>query len=292
MPRYKVSDTKGFQWGWLTSHCELPEQSAKALGAGLDIAVLGSNLAELELLAGMSSAYSAGVRKLLYLYFNVPTAEDKEKVDETVGAVMALLKTTREGLEKEKGELDIRQNEADTSAVLNGYVRAPLIGARGPIHINFKKVMVQDLRLGGVYWSGLIVHEATHRYAKTGDLVNEVRVNQERTDGYLGGDRVNTLAKFEQYRGGGDSETLARGKAVSPKANHITTAQHLTNADSFTWLFISMLQGRPDTLSIARRFGGIYADLRAAFGKFAEVQAAAISADELAIPGMVTIDEI
>lgn len=175
MPRDKVSDSKGLQWGCLASHCKLPEQSAKALGAGLDIAVRGLNVIELELLAGM---------------------------------------------------------------------------------------------------------------------VNEVRVNQDRKDGYLGGDRANTLAKFEQYRAADDSAAVARGKAVAPKANHITTAQHLTNADSFAWLFISMLQGRPDTLSIARRFGGIYANLRAACRKFAEVQAAAITPRELAVAGMVTIDEI
>src|SRR5690606_28933273 len=115
---------------------------------------------------------------------------------------------------------------------------------------------------------------------------------QDRKDGYLSGDRSNTLAKFDQYRTAGDSEKVARSKAVCPKANHITTAQHLTNADSFAWLFISMLQARPDTLSIARRFGGVYGDMRTACGKFAEVQKAVIGADEFAIAGVVTIDEL
>ena len=290
--RYQISDSKGLKWGWLVSHCDLPDHSAAALGAGLDIAIHGMNLVEAELLAGMSTAHRDGVRKLLYLYFNVPFEASKADVDETVAAIMAVYKTTRTGLEGEKGNAEYHNNADGMSQTLNGYVQIPLVGAAGPIHLNFPKIMVQDMRLGGIYWSGLLVHEATHRFVQTTDLANEVKVGDKKLDGYLAGDRINTLAKFKQYRALDDAQT-ARGKAVCPKANHISTAQHLKNADSFAWFYIAMLQARDeDTLTIAKRFSGIYNDLKTACTAFEAVQRKVVSPAELGIPGMVAIDTI
>ena len=292
MAKYSITDSKGVSWGSLVSHCDLPNHSAAALGAGLDIAIHGMNLVEAELLAGMSTAYRDGVRKLLYLYFDVPFEASKEQVDETVAKIMAVYKATRGGLEDEKGKAEFRNNEEGRPAVLNGYVIISLGGKAGPIHLNFPKIMVHDMRLGGIYWSGLLVHEATHRFVKTTDLADEVKLDNRRVDGYLGGDRLNTLAKFKEHRALGDAKS-ARTKVIGPKANYITTAQHLKNADSFTWFYIAMLQGRgDDTLTIAKRFSGIYNDLRTACTAFASVQAQVVSPEELAIDGMVTIDAI
>lgn len=288
-----MADATGSLWGWLISHQTLPNQSADLVGASLDIVVHGTNLVEMELLSGMATSYSNALRKLLFLYFAVPLNAPKGAVDEVVGAIRGVFTATREGLEHEKGKMEIHNNAPGTGPALNGYVeRNRLTGTMGPIHLNLEKIMAADLRSGGIYWSGLILHEATHRFVKTTDLIGEVKVRPDTSDGYLAGDRRNTLAKFEEFLKQGNDPPNARQKVVGKKGNYITTTQHLENADSFTWLYLSMLQGRTNgTLSTAIRFSGLHHSMQRCCEKFGQAQRAAINVEELAVDGMVTIDQ-
>jgi hypothetical protein len=66
------------------------------LGAGLDISIYGLELIETQLLAEMVGTLST-VRKLLYLYFNLPIGARKSEADEVVAEVLSVLRTTRTG---------------------------------------------------------------------------------------------------------------------------------------------------------------------------------------------------
>ena len=73
----------------------------------------------------------------------------------------------------------------------------------------------------------------------------------------------------------------------------IPDSKGLKNADSFAWFFIAMLQGRDDdTLTIAKRFSGVYNDLTAGCTAFEAVQRKVVSQAERAIDGMVKIDAL
>ncbi|RKH65188.1 hypothetical protein [Corallococcus llansteffanensis] len=283
MPTYQVPNSKGEKWGLLKSHMGLPASSPKALGAGLDLAVAGLQLIENQLLIDLGLAFHADVRKALYLYFNIPLQGSKALLESTVGEIINVLRTTRKGLEDEFGKLEIVQNEDGRSPTLNGYViRNALTGAVGPIHINFPKIMGMqaDLGFGGAYWAGLLVHEATHRYAATTDLVGKVRrQGQDNTDGYLSGSiRGNTIAQFTADLEDRAADA-ARRRVAGDKIDHITTAQHLTNADSYTWFFIAMLQAYDTTLPISKKFNGIYRDFQSAAARFVQVQRETLAAD-------------
>ena len=152
--------------------------------------------------------------------------------------------------------------------------------------------MGPDLYAGGIYWTRLIVHEATHRYAGTGDLVNEVKLNsKDSTDGYLGGDQNNTVAKFNEYVQTGKTPDDAREKTVCPKISKISIVQHLTNADSYAFFFSSMLQAYRDKMDLGIKFKGLYGDLSTAAVAFAEAQKKAVHPEMLEVEGVVRVDK-
>ncbi len=276
MPSYQIADRNGLKWGMLTSHIALDANAPALLGAALDVSVIGMNLVELELLACASTSYTDAVRTALYMYFGVPLTATKSQADEVALAVKSNFATTRQGLEDAKGETDIRQNEDGTGDSLNGYVRATnLWGGRGPIHINFPRLLRGNLQQGAICWSALVVHEATHKYIATTDLIGKVKVGNVKKDGYLGGDFTNCVAKFDEYKDGRDNPT-ARRMVVGEKANVITTEQHLTNADSYGWFFTAMLQGDEATLTRARRFTAVLADMKKAVAEFEKAQRKAL----------------
>lgn len=293
MPKYPIPNAKSKMWGWLETNIELPAGSDKVLGAGLDIAIHGLRLIENQLLSEMVGTRPV-VQNLLYLYFNLPLKSPKKKSDEVVAEIKSKYADTRSGLEGEFGSLTIHQNEKGTSKILSGYV--PETGifrkTRGEIHLNFPKIMKSDLYAGGIYWTRLIVHEATHRYAGTGDLVNEVKLNsKDSTDGYLGGDQNNTVAKFNEYVQTGKTPDDAREKTVCPKISKISIVQHLTNADSYAFFFSSMLQAYRDKMDLGIKFKGLYGDLSTAAVAFAEAQKKAVHPEMLEVEGVVRVDK-
>jgi len=261
------SATSNGSWGFLKDHprVPLPKHTTKVVGAMLDFSVSALEAVEIELLWNLSSSVTKEVRALLYLYFGLNEASDPEAA---LGTIISVFRQTRTGLSGEKGKLEIIQTDPNVGSAYAGYVEQSLMGEMGPIHLRFQKLTDASIMFGAPIHANLLVHEATHRYARTVDA--PVNVPQEgKTLAYLNVFRQNVLSTFKA--GKGDKAKL-RQQIAGKVMSHIRHADALNNADSYAWFMTAMIESYRTTLNAAFKFSRMKNELKAAAEQFAEVQ--------------------
>ncbi len=260
----------GGSWGVAVGRndVKLPPLTGEVLGATLDFTVAALQAIESQLVFHMTPAWDKRLAVLQSLYFALP--ENKSRLadgQEVLERALAVFRTVREELEKAKGEMEIHQTDPAKGANLNGYVIHNALRGTSPIHMNFHKIMGANLMMGAPFFANLLVHEATHKYCKTDDVEVETQAGTKLA--YMS--TVQNLWKLWNEGDQSDPEKL-RLRIVGTDGAALTTKGALNNADSFSWFMQGMLEGLPDTLSVALKFGGMKRDLRAAAAAFEAVQ--------------------
>jgi hypothetical protein len=272
------SATSNGSWGFIKDHprVPLPKHTAKVVGAMLDFSISGLEAVETELLWNLSSSVTKDVRALLYLYFGLNEAADPEAA---LGTIISVFRQTRTGLVEEKGKMEIIQTAPNFGSDYAGYVAQSLMGEMGPIHLRFQKLTDASIMFGAPFHANLLVHEATHRYAKTVDAAVNVPSEGKKL-AYLNVFRDNVLSTFKAAR---EDKTKLRQKIAGKVMSYITHEAALNNADSYAWFMTAMLESHDTTLNAAFKFSRMKNELKDAANLFAEVQQTVLGDDMFAM---------
>ncbi|WP_375773623.1 hypothetical protein NR798_23070 [Archangium gephyra] len=278
------SATSNGSWGFLQDHPKvpLPKHTQKVVGAMLDFSISALEAVETELLWNLSSSVTKEVRALLYLYFALNEASDPEAA---LGTLISVFRKTRTGLADEKGKMEIIQTDPSFGSDYAGYVAQSLMGEMGPIHLRFQKLTDSSIMFGAPFHANLLVHEATHRYAKTVDAPVNVPSEGKKL-AYLNVFRENVLSTFKAAK---EDKAKLRQKIAGKVMSHITHADALNNADSYAWFMTAMLESYDTTLNAAFKFSRMKNELRAAAEQFAEVQQQVLGDDMFGVATVFTV---
>lgn len=259
----------------------MPKNTPAVLGAMLDFSVSALELIETQLLWNLSFSVTKEMRSLLYIYFALNEGSDAKPA---LGRLIEVFRQTRTGLEAEKGTLEIIQTDPSFGSTYAGYVTQSLFGSMGPIHLRFQKLTDSSIMFGAPIHANLLVHEATHRYAKTIDA--QVTVPSEgKKLAYLNVCRSNVL---KTYATAGD-KAKAREQIAGKVMSYISHADALNNADSYAWFMTAMIESHESTLEGASKFTRMTTDLRAAAEKFAEIQETVLGKDMFGMANVFTV---
>ncbi|MET0402823.1 MAG: hypothetical protein ABW123_10490 [Cystobacter sp.] len=268
------SKTTNGSWGFAHPHTSVkwPENTNLMLGAILDFSISALAAIEAQLNWNLLFGTPQEVRSLLYLYFALDEGLDPKPAQKRLIEVFG---QTRQGLMREKGKLEIFQNDPSAPSTLAGYVEVNMLtGSRGHIHLQFSKISGPELALGAPIHCNLLVHEATHRYAKTIDAPVKIPSTSSKL-AYFNIWKQNVLTTYAAASDKRKARELIAGTLTS----HLAHADALNNADSYAWFMTAMIESYATTLAgVFQLYPKMKAELLEATVHYASVEENALKA--------------